>query len=128
MDITNLLFSFDGRVRRLHYWIASIGAGVVIGVFINVLIGLSGALTGHPNPVMLLLALPLAGINVWISIALGIKRCHDRDKSGVFLLVGLIPLIGALWLLIDLGFIDGTPGPNKYGPSPKGLGEAPAAA
>ena len=33
--------------------------------------------------------------------------------------------IGVLWTLIECGFLDGTPGPNKYGPSPKGLGGEP---
>ena len=122
MDIKFLLLSFDGRIRRLHYWLGAIGTGVVFGVIFNILMMMSGALMGHPNPLVLALMLPLAAADFWIGIALAIKRCHDRDKSGVFLLVGLIPLIGGIWLLIDLGFLDGTPGPNKYGPSPKGLG------
>jgi uncharacterized membrane protein YhaH (DUF805 family) len=128
MDIANLLFSFQGRIRRLHYWMGAIGAGVVAGVIGSVLIGLSGIATGHPNPIVGLLLIAVYGVDIWIGIALGIKRCHDRDKSGWFLLVGLIPLIGAIWLLVELGFLDGTPGPNKFGDSPKGLGAAPLAA
>ena len=45
-----------------------------------------------------------------------IKRFHDRDKSGWWVLIGLIPLIGPLWLLIELGFLKGTDGPNRFGP------------
>ena len=38
------------------------------------------------------------------------------------------PLVGAIWTLIEVGFLDGTQGPNKYGPSPKGVtGPAPVA-
>ena len=44
-----------------------------------------------------------------------IKRFHDRDKSGWWVLIGLIPIIGAIWLLIELGFLKGTPGPNRFG-------------
>jgi uncharacterized membrane protein YhaH (DUF805 family) len=123
MDIANLLFKFDGRVRRLHYWLAGIGAGLVIGVFVNVMFAMSGFASGVPNPAVFLLLLPVAALDIWISLALGVKRCHDRNKSGLFLLIGLIPLIGGLWLFVELGFLDGTPGPNKYGPSPKGSGE-----
>src|SRR5262245_20024080 len=45
-----------------------------------------------------------------------IKRFHDRDKSGWWVLIGLIPIIGAIWLLVELGFLAGTPGPNGFGP------------
>jgi hypothetical protein len=58
---------------------------------------------------------------------LGVKHRHDRNKSGWFLLVGFIPLIGAVWLFIDLGLIDATPGLNTHGLSPKDLGAAAAA-
>jgi uncharacterized membrane protein YhaH (DUF805 family) len=50
------------------------------------------------------------------SIIVYIKRFHDRDKSGWWVLIALIPIIGALWILIELGFLKGTPGPNRFGP------------
>ena len=50
------------------------------------------------------------------AIIVHIKRFHDRNKSGWWLLIGLIPIIGAIWLLIELGFLTGTPGPNRFGP------------
>ena len=121
MDITFLLFNFQGRVRRLHYWLAAIGAGVVLGTVAMVILSFSGIASGHPNPIVMLPLFAIYALDIWIGIALGVKRCHDRDKSGWFLLVGLIPIIGGLWLLIDLGFLDGTPGPNRFGASPKGL-------
>jgi uncharacterized membrane protein YhaH (DUF805 family) len=121
VDITFLLFNFQGRVRRLHYWLAAIGAGVVLGTVAMVILSFSGIASGHPNPIVMLPLFAIYALDIWIGIALGVKRCHDRDKSGWFLLVGLIPIIGGLWLLIDLGFLDGTPGPNRFGASPKGL-------
>jgi uncharacterized membrane protein YhaH (DUF805 family) len=68
---------------------------------------------------------------LWPSLAVSVKRCHDRNKSGLWLILmylACFTVIGALWPLIELGFLDGTPGPNKFGPSPKGLGAEPAAA
>ncbi len=50
------------------------------------------------------------------AIIVYIKRFHDRDKSGWWVLIGLVPLIGQLWLLIECGFLAGTPGPNRFGP------------
>ena len=51
-------------------------------------------------------------------IALYAKRWHDRNKSGWWSLIGLIPIIGGIWMLIELGFLKGTAGPNSYGPDP----------
>ena len=55
--------------------------------------------------------MPLA----WISLAVGAKRYHDMDKSGWRQALGLIPLIGPIWVFIELGFVRGTPGPNRFG-------------
>jgi|SRR5579871_339115 len=132
MNIMHLLFSFQGRIRRLHYWLGAIGAGLVFGVVYGIVMSASMsamASGGSPNIIFSLIGLVAAVAYAWVGLALGVKRCHDRDKTGWFLLIGLIPIIGGLWLLVDLGFLDGTQGPNKYGPSPKGIGgDAPAAA
>ena len=57
---------------------------------------------------------------IWISFAVMVKRCHDRDKTGWFIFIMLVPLIGPIWLLVELGFLRGTTGPNRYGPDPLG--------
>ena len=130
IDFKDLLLSFQGRIRRLHYWIGAIAVSVAAGVIVGILGAVGGmANNGAVSLIVSLLSLVVYAAALWADIALGIKRCHDRDKSGWFLLIGLIPIIGGLWLLVDLGFLDGTQGPNKYGPSPKGIGgDAPAAA
>ena len=69
-----------------------------------------------PVTAIVLLIFGLAA--TWISIAVGIKRFHDRNKSGVWILIIFVPLIGSLWYLIECGFLRGTPGPNDYGPDP----------
>jgi uncharacterized membrane protein YhaH (DUF805 family) len=128
MDIPNLLFSFQGRIRRLHYWLAAISVGVVVAVIGSVLMPMSGLAQGAPNPIFVGLLGIVYIVDIYVGLALGAKRAHDRDKSAWFLAIGLIPLIGAIWLLVELGFLDGTPGPNRFGPSPKGLGEPVVAA
>lgn len=57
------------------------------------------------------------------NLAVTVRRLHDQDKSGWWILIGLVPLIGGIWLLI-LYFIDGTPGPNRFGPDPKARTDA----
>lgn len=134
MPIMQLLFGFEGRIRRTTWWLTRLG--VAFGSFIVLfllggILAASGsrdnALDGHQAPaaaaiIVGLLVVILAPIAIWADLALSVKRAHDRDRSGWFALVALIPIIDGLWLLIELGFLDGTPGPNRYGPSPKGLG------
>jgi uncharacterized membrane protein YhaH (DUF805 family) len=47
-----------------------------------------------------------------------VKRYHDRNKSGWWILIVFVPVIGGLWYFIECGFLRGTPGPNTYGPDP----------
>jgi uncharacterized membrane protein YhaH (DUF805 family) len=58
-------------------------------------------------------------VALYPSLAVSVKRCHDRDRSGWFLLLGLIPLVN-LWVVIEVCFLRGMSGPNKYGPVPLG--------
>jgi hypothetical protein len=55
---------------------------------------------------------------IYPALALYAKRWHDRGKSGWWTLIILIPLVGPIWLLIELGALEGTRGPNNYGPDP----------
>lgn len=48
--------------------------------------------------------------------ALNVKRYHDRDKSGWWLVVGLIPIIGPIWVKVELGFLKGTDGVIIFSP------------
>jgi uncharacterized membrane protein YhaH (DUF805 family) len=131
----HLLFGFNGRTRRLHYWLASIGAGFGLSVLCLVLFMAIGAVAtamsggdahaamSSPAMVTLLLVISLFYVVLvfWIGLAVQIKRWHDRDKSGVWVLIVFIPLVGSLWSLIECGILDGTEGPNRFGPSPKGV-------
>ena len=132
MNIANLLFSFEGRLRRLHYWLTFIVLMIISGIvasvtYVPALVAASG--TGDSSAIMAAMASPGALIYwayclvlIWPNLALQVKRCHDRNRSGLFVLIVFIPIIGAIWFLIEQLFIDGTPGPNRFGPSPKGLG------
>jgi uncharacterized membrane protein YhaH (DUF805 family) len=54
----------------------------------------------------------------WMWIAIDVKRYHDRDRSGWWLLLLLIPVLGPLWLFVVLGFLKGTEGENRFGADP----------
>ena len=137
MDFKNLFLSFDGRTRRMHFWLGLLILWVVETIVVSVTFGANmstGFLTGNPGAVSNIFAgTGLFGglicvALLWPSLALQVKRWHDRDKSGWWVLISFVPIIGALWILIECGFLDGTPGPNRFGPSPKGVtGPSPVA-
>ncbi len=125
-----MLFSAQGRIRRSQYWLWAIGCGVILGILFSLdmmIFAGSAATTGHMSPLFWVVYVVILAVGLFTGINLQIKRWHDRDKSGWWILIGLIPVIGGIWALIECGFLDGTPGPNKFGPSPKGLGNAASA-
>ena len=156
MDWTALLFSFNGRINRAKYWLAVLIYMVVwTAFFAGCLIWLAGTnienLFKFAGAVLLLwlvgFILLIAG--TWSALAVGVKRLHDRDKSGWWILLfwlgpgilgswqtatpdlggGFILSLAALailiWAFVELGCLPGTAGPNQYGPDP--LGNPPLA-
>lgn len=62
-----------------------------------------------------ILALLLPGL------AVAVRRLHDQGKSGAWIFITFVPFIGGIWLLV-LMCLEGTRGPNQYGPDPKAIG------
>lgn len=128
MDVKHKLFGFSGRIRRLDYWLLSIGTNICIGIVDTLqTLALNGwdlnALESSDNLASGGISLVFSLLNLWITICLMLKRCHDRDKGGgwvAFFL--LVPIVGWIWGFVELGFLDGTQGRNRFGPSPKGIG------
>ena len=109
-----ILFSFGGRITRLTYWLYFLG---IVGVMIALMVVLSifGLSEDAIGGLIIVLYIPF----VWVSLALQIKRWHDRDKSGWWVFITVIPLIGPLWAFVENGCLAGTPGSNTYGPPQK---------
>jgi uncharacterized membrane protein YhaH (DUF805 family) len=55
------------------------------------------------------------------TLAVGARRLHDTGRSGWWLLIGLIPIVG--WIILLVFFVQDSQPANQYGPNPKGLGE-----
>lgn len=111
--------NFSGRARRKEYWMFTLFNVIfaVAAVLLDNLLGLAFEGIGYgPIYGLYLLATIIPGI------AVSVRRLHDVDKSGWMILIGLIPLIGAIWLLV-LFATEGTPGDNQYGPNPKAVTE-----
>ena len=138
---------FSGRARRREYWffvllciVAMIVAGIIDGI-----LGMTGLVAGLYGPVTLIVSLAL----LVPSIAVGVRRLHDTNRPGWWLLICIVPYVasvavlmsggivvagllslialGAAVLLLVFMILEGTKGPNQYGPDPLD-GDRPEAA
>ena len=108
---------FDGRSQRSEYWFFALFyiLFAIAATLIDVGIG-----SYDPQSGFGLLSAILA-IGLFIpSLSVSVRRLHDTDRSGWWLLICLIPLVGAIWFLVLMVF-DSTPGNNRFGPNPKAL-------
>lgn len=106
---------FSGRARRKEYWFFVL-FNVIASVVLSVIDGMTGTLDAEGGVGLLS---GLYGLAVLVpSIAVGVRRLHDIGRSGWWLLVVLVPLLGALVLLF-FAVKDSQPGSNEYGPNPK---------
>ena len=129
---------FTGRARRMEvwlFWLLLIGIQIVFSILIGLVAGPTAAVADPTDPFAVLNGPAKALYGVFFlmmlallipSLAVSIRRLHDTNRTGWWLLLGLVPFLGALVLLIFY-LLDGTPGPNKYGPDPKGRVSAAAA-
>ncbi len=122
--MADLLFGFQGRANRAKFWLVALGILVVEVILFAAIFG-GSAMSGDPEqiaasigPFAAIVIFVFAVVATWISIAVAVKRYHDRNKSGWWLLIIFVPIIGGLWYLIECGFLRGTTGPNNYGPDP----------
>lgn len=122
---------FDGRSPRIEYWLFHLFIWVVIFGLIGIGFALSDSLpllmgeeaaisTEEPNP-MIGLPLVLAGLfylATWLpSLAVTVRRLHDRDMSGWFYLINFVPYVGGLIIFIFM-VLPGNEGENTYGENP----------
>ncbi|MBM0225596.1 MULTISPECIES: DUF805 domain-containing protein [Micromonospora] len=107
---------FTGRARRSEYWWFALFT-VLVGLAAAILDSVLGTTLGSDGStgvigiiVNLALLLP--------TLAVAMRRLHDTDRSGWWLLIGLVPIVGAVVLLVFF-VLDSTPGTNRFGANPK---------
>lgn len=115
-------FDFSGRSRRLEYWLftvfvwAVLIAEFIIGQQVTGVLGVEGRKGEPADVVLLIIVVTWLGLFIpWLAAL--IRRLHDSDRSGLWLLIYFLPF-GGLVLLVFL-FLDGTEGSNSYGENPK---------
>ena len=113
MDVVSLLFSFRGRTTRLPFLVVTSILVAGSATFLR-WIGPYGA----ENPMTVgsgLATIVNFVIVLWIGLAVQVKRWHDRDKSGWWALLNLVPVVGPIWILVECGVLRGTAGANRFG-------------
>jgi uncharacterized membrane protein YhaH (DUF805 family) len=166
MDYKRLLLGFDGRINRAKYWLATLRIlGCMIFVLIILAVVASAFNIGGPLAINLIgisasiqftdddvaakaslfpriVTIPMTFVFGWAYAAVSIKRLHDRNKSGWWMipfivatgfygqfadriggswavaLLGLAVLIFFIWGMVEMGYLKGTDGPNRFGPDP----------
>lgn len=115
---------FYGRARRAEYWLFALLMAIIVVPIsvISEVIEAGGDVSGGVMLLMLVLSLVYLGLLI-PSLAVTVRRLHDTNRSGWWVLISLIPLVGAIVMFV-FAVLDGTPGPNKYGSDPKGRGES----
>jgi uncharacterized membrane protein YhaH (DUF805 family) len=105
---------FSGRSRRKEYWLFALG--VFIAAMVAATIdGILGLGSGY-SPYGLFSVVLLLGVLV-PALAVQVRRFHDQDRSGWFVLLNLIPFVGGLIVFVFM-VLEGTRGDNRYGPDP----------
>jgi uncharacterized membrane protein YhaH (DUF805 family) len=102
--IIDIFFSPEGRIPRGLWW----GSVVVLSLlYAPIILPIKKYAPELYLPIALILGIP--------GIFLNAKRFHDRNKSAWWFLLGVVPVIGPLWIFIECGCLAGTLGPNRFG-------------
>ena len=110
--IIYLLFIFRGRISRKQWWF-----GLVVSFLFLLCIFFAAASIPNPALQAILSYLPF----LWMLFALNTKRLHDRNLPGWWMLIALIPILGLIYCKVQIAFMPGNEGGNRYGPAPKPL-------
>ena len=111
MDWKWFLFSFKGRINRKPFWLFIL---FLAALFMILELAVNGRISSERNMISTFLSLAF----LWPGLAVQVKRWHDRNKSGWWVLINLVPLIGPLWSLVETGVLEGTEGENRFGKDP----------
>ena len=117
----NLLFSFKGRIGRQSFWLGALGVGVIWTALIGIMVTLFPPIQSVPGqspelPPQLIAAFLICYVPMmWVSLAMSIKRGHDRGRSAWWQLLALVPIVN-IWLFIDQAFMRGVDETNQWGP------------
>jgi hypothetical protein len=127
-NVLDFFFDWNGRIGRKEFWFGLISLSIIsipftLVFFISLSDGLfifDSSYNQNPSQIFIYFLPSLIFISIlsFAQTVLYIKRYHDRNKSGHWLWIWLIPYLGAIWIAVEAGFFRGTIGENKFGKDP----------
>lgn len=114
LEVLSKYAVFTGRARRSEYWYFAL----LNTIFLIALGILEGALGLFPDSRHSVLGLVYNLAVFFPALAVSVRRLHDTGRSGWWLLIAIVPLLGAIALLVFM-LTDSDAGKNEYGPNPK---------
>lgn len=120
VDVLKKYAVFDGRATRREFWMFTLW-NIIISIALGIVLGIIASATGS-NTISLLSWVYTLGVFL-PSLGVSIRRLHDTSRSGWWVLIGIIPIIGFI-IFIIFAAQDSQPD-NQYGPNPKGIVSAP---
>ena len=124
MNLMRLVFSFHGRMGRAQFLYVNIALGLVLFVLGTLASVFAPDQDREPmqlSPffVGLVIIWLLSSLSfIWMAIATSIKRLHDTDRSGWWILLGFLPVVGQIWFVVVLCCKQGTLGGNRFDVEP----------
>jgi uncharacterized membrane protein YhaH (DUF805 family) len=106
-----MLLDPRGRIGRAGFWRWGVGLPLGVALLLHALLGIARVPREDAELAVNLLLM-------WPVVAVSAKRWHDRDKSGWWVLIVLVPVVGWIWALVDNGFLRGSQGANRFGADP----------
>lgn len=110
LDVLKKYTQFSGRASRKEYWMFVL-FNAIVAIVISII---DGIIFGKNRVLIYIYDLAV----LLPSLAVLCRRLHDTNRSGWWILINLIPVIGWVWYFVLL-VLDSTPGDNKYGANPK---------
>ena len=115
----NKYATFTGRARRKEFWMYFLVVAI-IEIALSIILSILGLIGGVFVIIGSFITVLFGLVIIIPTLALWMRRLHDTGKSGWWLLINIIPVVGSIVLLI-FALLDSQPGDNKYGPNPKGM-------
>lgn len=116
--ITKHYVDFKGRANRKQFWLWTLWY-MIFYILLQVFIGIGGAMDSGFISGLFTIILVVFGLGLLLpNLAIAVRRLHDIGRSGWWLLLSLIPIVGGLVLLVFY-VLPGTPQENRFGPVPQ---------
>ena len=112
--LSKLLFSYDGAIGVKQFWmglLSGLASTLALAGALGLILGIGFAVFSVPpylqEGIILAAAVLISAYAIAIQLAVTVKRCHDRGRSGWWCLLTLIPVVGLAWVVFDLGMTPG---------------------